>query len=142
MTLVVGVVVNEEEDLVFPMMLSIVNEVFDFGWRECWWGCWWWWWFARRGIVGGSGGSKGIGGGNIGKQRLFGDVVGMNGKGIGGNDGGAGGGGGTADGTDPWWKQAEWWWWWWWWLIRLKRLRRRKNEPLSNIFSLAGSNVQ
>jgi hypothetical protein len=27
-------------------------------------------------------------------------------------------------------------------LIRLKRLRRRKNEPLSNIFSLAGSNVQ
>ncbi len=129
------VIVNTEftfvdvvEALVFPIILSIVNDVFDF----------WFEWMI--GFVDGGGGSIGIGGGgggNNGKHRLLDDDVGRNENGIGGNDGGA-----TEDGTGPWWKHAGWWWWWWWWLIRLKRLRRRKNEPLSNIFSLAGSNVQ
>lgn len=115
-----------DDVLLFPIILSIVNEVFDF------------WLWCIIGIVGGGGGRIGIGGGgNNGKHRFVGDDVGINGNGIGGNDGGPVGGG-----TGPWWKHAEWWWWWWWWFIRLKRLRRRKNEPLSNIFSLAGSNVQ
>ncbi len=128
MTFVVDVDDDDDDGFVLPIILSIVNEFFDFGWR----------WLMEDGIVGIGGWSNGIGGGgNNGKQRLVGDDVGINGNGIGGNDGG----GPTVDGTGPWWKHAEWWWWWWW-LIRLKRLRRRKNEPLSNIFSLAGSNVQ
>lgn len=40
-----------------------------------------------------------MGGGSSGKQRLVDEEVGMNGKGIGRNEGG--GGGGTVDGTDP-----------------------------------------
>ncbi len=69
-----------------------------------------------------TGGKKGKeNGGTKGKYRLFG----ANGNGNRGNDG------------DSWWKYAE-----WCSFKRLKRLRRRKNEPLSNIFPLAGSNVQ
>jgi hypothetical protein len=112
------------EVLLFPIRLSIVNEFFNF------------WWWGIIGIVGGGGGKSCNGGGNNGKHRFVDDDVGINGNGMGGNDGG-----GPVGGTSPWWKHAEWWWWWWW-FIRLKRLRRRKNEPLSNIFSLAGSKVQ
>lgn len=121
---VVDVVDDDDDDdvLLLPIRLSIVNEVFDF----------WLWWII--GIVGGGGGRIGNGGGSNGKHRFIEDAVGTNGNGIGGNDGGP-----PVGAIGPWWKHAEWW---WWWFKRLKRLRRRKNEPLSNIFSLAGSNVQ
>ncbi len=71
------------------------------------------------GIFGVDNGNEG--GGINGKYRF----VEVNGNGSRGNDGG------------PWWKNDV-----WCWFKRLKRLRRRRNEPLSNIFSLAGSNVQ
>jgi len=125
-----------EFDFVLPIILSIVNEFFVFSLLR-----WWWWWLESVGIVendGGNNGRGGGGGGRIGKQRFEGDdVAGINGNGNGGNTVGP-----VDVGRGAWWKHAEWWWWWWWWLRRLKRLRRRKNEPLSNIFSLAGSNVQ
>ena len=148
-----------DDDLVFPIRLSIVNDDFDFNG---------WWtigrcigkdddevfgWIKEIGTElgpGGGGTIKDRGGGNNGKQRFdaataaaaAADVVEVdegelvrNGKGRGGNEG--------VFTIDPWWKHVEWWgWWWWWWFRRLKRLRRRKNEPLSNMFSLAGSNVQ
>ena len=145
------VIVNTElilvvDGLLLPIRLSMVNDVLDLRW-------WWWWWAIGRPMEGNGAGLRcicgggtriGRGGGNKGKPRLFADEAdddedepGINGNGIGGNDG--------TPLRDPWWKQAEWcgcWWWWWWWFKRLKRLRRRRNEPLSNMFSLAGSNVQ